>query len=168
MEAYRAQNKRSFSQRIRRLRCWATKHIQDTRLRKNVIKLCNKKDDLALAYEHEGGRRTSNEVDRSMDMQDRQLYAMRGFAGKRKRRGYTYGQCVCCIIFDRWQKDCKMRKSQIACSRKPMEVCCIMKTGFKTSFVLRLSKENALYAKNVRVRKMWLCMSAPADKSLLR
>jgi hypothetical protein len=94
-EAYRAENKRSFSQRIRRLRSWVMGYIKDTRLGKNVIKLCNKKDDFAVAYEHEGGRRTSNEVDRLMDVQDRQLYAMREFAGKQEEAGlYLRAMCL--------------------------------------------------------------------------
>lgn len=93
-EAYRAENKRSFSQRIRRLRHWAMEYIKDARLRKNVIKLCDKKDDFAVAYEHEGGKRTSNEVDRLMDVQDRQLYAMRGFAGNKKEGG-LYLRAMC-------------------------------------------------------------------------
>jgi hypothetical protein len=63
--AYRAVDKRTFRQRLRRLREWATGHLTGVVL-EQVEKLCNRGHEYALAYDHQGGHRTSNMLDRVM------------------------------------------------------------------------------------------------------
>ena len=80
-EAFRAKTKRSFSQRIRRLRQWVSVNLPGGKLREAVVKLCNKREYFAMAYDFVNPYRTSNAVDRLMNHQDRLLYAMRYFHG---------------------------------------------------------------------------------------
>jgi len=80
-EAFRAETKRAFSQRIRRLRQWASANLPGGRLREAVVKLCGKREFFAMAYDFDRPYRTSNAVDRLMNHQDRLLYAMRYFHG---------------------------------------------------------------------------------------
>lgn len=63
--AYRAEDKRTFRQRLRRLREWAREHLTGVVL-EQVEKLVARGQEYALAYEHEGGLRTSNMLDRVM------------------------------------------------------------------------------------------------------
>ena len=80
-EAYRSKTKRLFSQRIRRLREWGEKELDEGIVKEKVLKLCSKRTEFSKAYDFEGARRTSNEVDRMMDFQKRQIKSMRGLCG---------------------------------------------------------------------------------------
>ena len=64
-EAYHAPDRRSFAQRLRSLRQWATGHLSGVVL-ENVQNLCSKRDRWSIAYHHPGGHRTSNMLDRLM------------------------------------------------------------------------------------------------------
>jgi hypothetical protein len=64
-EAYHAPDRRSFGQRLRRLREWATEHLTGVVL-EAVLNLCGKRDQWSLAYCYPGGHRTSNMLDRQM------------------------------------------------------------------------------------------------------
>jgi hypothetical protein len=64
-EAYHAPNRRSFAQRLRWLRKWATDHLKGIVLEK-VLDLCQKRERWSIAYRHPDGYRTSNMVDRIM------------------------------------------------------------------------------------------------------
>ncbi len=64
-EAYHAVDRRSFGQRLRRLREWAGEHVSGAVL-ENVLDLCRKGRRYAVAYRHPGGHRTSNMLDRQM------------------------------------------------------------------------------------------------------
>ena len=70
-----------FSQRLRRLREWATAGLPEGALRQMVLKLCGKGPQFARAYRFPGAHRTSNALDRLMNHQDRRLYAMRYLHG---------------------------------------------------------------------------------------
>ena len=69
------------SQRLRRLREWATAGLPEGALRQMVLKLCGKGLQFARAYCFPGAHRTSNALDRLMNHQDRRLYAMRSLHG---------------------------------------------------------------------------------------
>jgi hypothetical protein len=69
-DAYRAPNRRTFSQRIASLRSWATKCL-DGIVREKVLDLCAKRDQWKIAYEHPQGHRTSNMLDRLMRSMNR-------------------------------------------------------------------------------------------------
>jgi hypothetical protein len=64
-EAYHAPDRRSFAQRLRWLRQWATEHLTGI-VREKVLDLCQKRDWWSVAYRHPGGHRTSNMLDRLM------------------------------------------------------------------------------------------------------
>jgi hypothetical protein len=65
-EAYHAPDRRAFGQRLRRLREWAQRHVQASWLLAQVKKLCGRSGEYGLAYQHAGGHRTSNMLDRLM------------------------------------------------------------------------------------------------------
>lgn len=69
-EAYHAPDRRSFAQRLRSLRQWATKNLTGVVL-ENVLDLCGKRDRWSIAYRHPGGHRTSNMLDRQMRAMNR-------------------------------------------------------------------------------------------------
>ncbi len=64
-EAYRAPDRRCFGQRIRSLRGWAKGHLGGV-VQEKVMGLCEKRKRWSVAYQHPGGHRTSNMLDRLM------------------------------------------------------------------------------------------------------
>jgi hypothetical protein len=79
--AYIAETKKSFSQRIRRLREWADENLEEGAVLSKIHSLCNKKDSFLQAYDHPGARRTSNMIDRLMRWQDEYLFNRKYFHG---------------------------------------------------------------------------------------
>lgn len=75
---YQAENLISFSQRLRRLKEWATK-LDDSNVKDKLLKLCSKKQFFTYAYRQKTAHRTSNMVDRLMDGMDRFIYSARYF-----------------------------------------------------------------------------------------
>lgn len=65
-DAYHAPDRRSFAQRLRRLREWAKEHIKATYVLEQVQKLCNRVREYGTAYRYPGCHRTSNMLDRLM------------------------------------------------------------------------------------------------------
>ncbi len=65
-EAYHAPSRRSFAQRLRRLREWARRQAMSAWLQEQVEKLCGRSKEYARADSHPHGRRTSNMLDRMM------------------------------------------------------------------------------------------------------
>jgi hypothetical protein len=80
-DAYRAENKRTFSQRIRRLREWANHVLPPSPTLDKILSLCRKSHLFQKAYDHPNAHRTSNMVDRLMKNQDRYLFFMQYFHG---------------------------------------------------------------------------------------
>ena len=68
--AYHAPDRRSFSQRLRGLRQWASGRLTGIILDK-VLDLCDKRDLWTIAYDHPQGHRTSNMLDRLMRSMNR-------------------------------------------------------------------------------------------------
>jgi len=75
-EVYRAETKRSFAQRVRRFREWSGAQLSGGAA-EMVEKLCARRADFLPAYDCPGAARTSNAVDRLLNLVDRHLYAMR-------------------------------------------------------------------------------------------
>jgi hypothetical protein len=65
-EAFAAPTRASFGQRMRRLWEWAKANVKGAWLLEQVQKVCKRKQEYGLAYEHPGGHRTSNMLDRVM------------------------------------------------------------------------------------------------------
>ena len=93
--AYRAVTKSSFSQRIRRLKTWANQNLSGT-VHNEVIDLCDKKDLWLEAYDHPGGHRTSNMLDRAMRPMNRYFENGQHLHGKHGRttRLHVRGFCL--------------------------------------------------------------------------
>jgi hypothetical protein len=69
--AYRAATRRSFGQRMRRLREWAEGNVKAAWVLEQVRKLCGRAKEYGAAYAHPGGHRTSNMLDRVMRAMNR-------------------------------------------------------------------------------------------------
>lgn len=80
---YHAATVGQFSQRIRRLREWASTISVDS-VKEKVLGLCKKAPEFKKAFLYPGSHRTSNGIDRLMDYQDRILYSIRYFHGHRE------------------------------------------------------------------------------------
>ncbi len=78
---YHAETKRAFSQRMRRLKEWAIKNVDEGVVLNKILSLCEKSRAFQVFYDHESAHRTSNMIDRLMDRQDRFLYIMKYFHG---------------------------------------------------------------------------------------
>jgi hypothetical protein len=72
-DAYHAPDGRSSSQRLRRLREWATAHVEEEVVREKVLAPCGKRGAFLVAYAHPGCRRTSDMVDRVLRRLDYHL-----------------------------------------------------------------------------------------------
>src|SRR5512142_2219829 len=79
--AYHAPDARTFSQRLRRLREWAPKHLDKLIVRETVLSLCEKRGAFVQAYAHPGCHRTSNPVDRLLRRLDYHLYCAQHLQG---------------------------------------------------------------------------------------
>ena len=70
-DAYRVAGRRSFRQRLRRLREWPRRQGISAWLLEQVEKRCGRASAYGEAYEHPGGHRTSNMLDRVMRSMNR-------------------------------------------------------------------------------------------------
>lgn len=80
-DAYRSCNPRQMAQRLRRVREWTLAHACSESVRAKVQSIAHRASDFSVAFAHPESYRTSNEVDRMMNFQDRLLYAMQYFHG---------------------------------------------------------------------------------------
>ena len=78
---YASCTRAQFSQRLRRLRAWATAGLPEGALRQMVLKRCGKGPQFVRASRFPGAHRTSNALDRLMNHQDRRLSAMGSLHG---------------------------------------------------------------------------------------
>jgi hypothetical protein len=69
--AYHAVTRRSFGQRMRRLWEWTQANVKAAWLLEQVRKLCVRSREYGVAYDHPGGHRTSNMLDRVMRSMNR-------------------------------------------------------------------------------------------------
>lgn len=87
-EAYRSVSRRSFSQRVRHLRTWAESHLTGW-IHDKTIRLCEKRQQWAIAYEHPDGHRTSNMLDRLMRGMNRYYTSTQHLHGSRSASRLT-------------------------------------------------------------------------------
>ena len=80
-DCYHAENKRSFSQRVRRLVIWAENNALPDVFVTVFKKLQKNRDNYSIAYDHPQAHRTSNMLDRLMQNMDRHLFSTRYFHG---------------------------------------------------------------------------------------
>jgi len=79
--AYRAESSRSLAQQIRRLAEWTNKHVPQSPMKENILKLCNKKRKWMAHLSCPTARRTSNMLDRLMKAMKRHAYNSQKFHG---------------------------------------------------------------------------------------
>ena len=84
-DCYRAEDKRGFSQRIRRLKEWATENVPVSPMKMNLMKLCEKNKQWQEFYDHPNAYRTSNMLDRLMCFMNRYLDKNQTFHGKTEK-----------------------------------------------------------------------------------
>jgi hypothetical protein len=77
---YHADHAASFCQQAHDLQSWAHHHVSGPTL-SAILKLCAKADRFVLAFDHPDAHRTSNMIDRQLDLLDRCLYSARYFHG---------------------------------------------------------------------------------------
>lgn len=82
-KVYQGTNKREFGQRLRRFKEWAMKKTSG-KLSEAVLKVSQIKSEFMVSYDYPEAARTSNGLDRLMDYQDRVIYSMRYFHGKKE------------------------------------------------------------------------------------
>ncbi len=80
-DCYDAENKQSFSQRIRRLLDWCNKNEAPSVILNPIKKLRENIAGYKVSYDYPGAHRTSNMVDRLMQRMDRHLYSTQYFHG---------------------------------------------------------------------------------------
>jgi hypothetical protein len=80
-DCYKAENKTTFSQRIRRLIEWCQKNSMPPVIANPIKKLRQNIAEYKIAYDHPNAHRTSNMVDRLMQRMDRHLFSTRYFHG---------------------------------------------------------------------------------------
>jgi hypothetical protein len=81
---YAAENKKDFSQRLRRLKEWAINNLKPCTALDKIISLHSKSALYQVAYEHPKGHRTSNMCDRLMRFMARAIYTRQKFHGTLK------------------------------------------------------------------------------------
>ena len=74
-DCYKATNKRSFSQRIRRVKQWAIKRVPDSIMKEKLLDLCSKRNLWIKYYDFPIAHRTSNALDRLMKFMNRHKFA---------------------------------------------------------------------------------------------
>lgn len=79
--AYRAETKRQFAQRLRRLKEWAEAKLDPSPMKIHVLDLCAKRGAFIKSYDHLRAHRTSNLVDRLMKFMDRAFFIGQYFHG---------------------------------------------------------------------------------------
>ncbi len=80
-DCYQAENKTSFSQRIRRLIEWCQDNSIPSVIANPIKKLRENIAEYKVAYDHPNAHRTSNMVDRLMQRMDRHLFSTQYFHG---------------------------------------------------------------------------------------
>ena len=70
-DAYHAPTRRDFAQRMRRLWEWSKLNVKAAWVLEQVKKLCGRSQEYGVAYDHPGGHRTSNMLDRVMRSMNR-------------------------------------------------------------------------------------------------
>jgi len=93
-DVYRAPTADDFRSLMQGLQEWCSTQTFPTTVKEMLVKLWNKTESYAVAYDHPGCHRTSNAVDRPMNRLGRVLYAGRGLHGhqsssERRLRGWA-------------------------------------------------------------------------------
>lgn len=78
-DCYKATDKRSFSQRIRRVKQWAIESVPDSIMKEKLLDLCSKCSLWIKYYDFPKAHRTSNALDRLMKLMNRHKFSHQGY-----------------------------------------------------------------------------------------
>lgn len=78
-DCYKAETKRSFSQRIRRMKQWAIDNVPESIMKEKLLDLCKKSKNWSKYYDFPDAYRTSNALDRLMRIMDRHIFNHQSF-----------------------------------------------------------------------------------------
>lgn len=78
-DCYKAETKRSFSQRISRMKKWAVNNVPESIMKEKLLDLCNKRPLWSKYYDFPKSYRTSNALDRLMRFMDRHIFNHQSF-----------------------------------------------------------------------------------------
>ncbi len=78
-DCYNAETKGSFSQRIRRMKQWATDNVPESIMKEKLLDLCKKSKLWSKYYDFPDAYRTSNALDRLMRFMDRHIFSHQSF-----------------------------------------------------------------------------------------
>ena len=78
-DCYKATDKRSFSQRIRRLKQWAKESVPESIMKEKLLDLCSKCNLWKKYYDFPEAYRTSNALDRLMKFMNRHKFAHQSY-----------------------------------------------------------------------------------------
>ena len=115
--AYKAQTKREFAQRLRRLQEWGVQ-VDHATVRQKLSNLGTKAPDLKLAFEFPQAHRTSNALDRLMNFQDRLLVGMQYFHGSQDS---ALLQCRAMALLWNFHPYGRRTRSNNPCKSSPFE-----------------------------------------------
>lgn len=97
-ECYRADDRRSFSQRLRRLKEAVEIQVPKGKLRTAVLNLCTKRKEWIPFYQCRSAHRTSNMLDRLMKFMDRHIFVAQGFHGS--KQAADKGMRAFCLLYN--------------------------------------------------------------------
>lgn len=81
---YHQDSKEAFVAAILNLEIWSSEHLKgNERVAQKIQELCSKVNRFSNGYDYENCYRTSNQIDRPMNLLDRYLYQIRYFKGSR-------------------------------------------------------------------------------------
>lgn len=106
---YRAEGKRSFSQRLRRIREKVIVELPKGKLKDAILSLCAKKDQWTTFYACPSANRTSNMLDRLMRFMDRHIFIAQGFHGSQSAA--NKGMRAFCLLYNFAPSSPKVRKN---------------------------------------------------------
>jgi len=78
-DCYKAETKRSFSQRMRRIKQWAIKNVPESVMKEKLLELCSNCRKWTKFYDFPKSYRTSNALDRLMKLMSRHVFIHQWF-----------------------------------------------------------------------------------------
>lgn len=115
-DIYKAKDKRELSQRVRRLREWASKTIEQKVSLTKILSFCSKVNAFKSHHDHPDAQRTSNMVDRLMRWSDKYLFAMQYFHGTTKSAKQSFSAWAILRNFQPYCPRSRQEKNTLICA----------------------------------------------------
>lgn len=112
---YNAKDKRTFSQRVRRLAEWSIKKKISSKIREKIEKLRDNLPQYAQTYDFKGSHRTSNMIDRLMKSMDRHLFTTQYFHSNEETSNQSIRSWALILNFAPFNPQTILEKNGIRC-----------------------------------------------------